>query len=358
MDPEVFTIKLCFQFTREETLDNSELIGYFCSVVLSGFEELGVSMQRALRKNGFDMEEMEFEMKPGIEAAYDEWVEERECPKGPKLAYAMLCIVILLMAKRLDGKNYQAWMNGRSRALSARFILGPDGDETIHDLFPLSDRCLMVYESVCTLFSVRHLIMDVLFDSQKREGDVKNMAEFCLTMLQWTEASHLNVIIEQIVMKYPDVLLCPEVRCELLNLQLALDYLQKLGEHAPYFQLVTNPQEQRPTEKKNFLITTTAAWKLRSIAEKKDEKPPYAGFAIEWNDSRILMICERINALKTVSTRAQETMANAVYRKRKIVPSKAMSHLIKPIKTFSPEIDEVSDEDVVLSQSESENEDE
>lgn len=250
------------------------------------------------------------------EREYEEWKRTTVPRTDPAFVYAITATLMLLMGKQLNSENYTIWTTARVGGASAKAGVKERVTELLA-LFPDLQTCTLINQKIQSIWKVRALIFSAIRTSQAKNGPLGNLGEWTFNLMAWSEATHLHVIIVELVLKRPEALILPCFRGEIPYLVASLQFLDKLGSLHPYFQLTHGPSSDRATTSKNFKVMTAVSWALQGRTQPTDStsNSNYKGVRLTVSHPTVQMALHAIRELEGVATRSEKLIINDHFSK-------------------------------------------
>lgn len=317
-DTYTHALRLIYTFTTKETISPDIVFGLYLALLITLFSE----SQEALRKVfssckvdviWSDLDGIWADLKLD-DQDFNEWHEKNVPSENPRVVYAYLALLSLLLGKRLTGDNYGEWIERRINGVVAKA-----GSSEFFDFFkeyyPAQVDCEALYSRMTSLWRVRAATFHVLLGASKVSGPEGAIFQWCLDLLAWSEAGHINKILTELVNRRRTALTVPEFRHEISHLIGSMTYLKNFGELAPYFQLIKEPATNRPTNSRNFKIMTAVAWALteKEMGKAKKKENNYKGAMLDLTHKDVYNAYIKVQQLNSVQTLAEGEILSTTY---------------------------------------------
>lgn len=316
-DTYTHALRLIYTFTTKETISPDVVFGLYLSLLFTLFTESQEAVRKVLSSCKIDVIWSDLE---GIwadlkldDGEFEEWHETNIPMENPRIIYAYLALLSLLLGKRLNGDNYGEWIERRINGVVAKAGC-TEFFEFFKEHYPAQVDCEALYCRMTSLWRVRAATFHVLLGASKVSGPEGVMFQWCLDLLAWSEAGHINKILTELVIRRRTALTVPEFRHEISHLIGSMTYLKNFGELAPYFQLIDEPASNRPTNSRNFKIMTAVAWALtEEMGKQKKKENNYKGVMLDLTHKDVYNAYVKVQQLNSVQTLAEDAILSTTY---------------------------------------------
>lgn len=317
---DVFThsMRLIYTFSSQASISPDDVLGLYLALLMTLFEDGKEPLQIVIKSCKVDLTESDLGglwIELGLEDdLFYEWLENNVPTQNPRVVYAYLALLSLLLGKRLTGDNYAEWLERRINGVAAKAGCG-EFLEFFTEFYPSQVECEALYGRMSSLWRVRAASFHIILGASKIAGQAGPIFQWCLDLLAWSEAGHINKILTELVIKRRTALTVPEFRHEISFLIGAMNYLKSFGELAPYFQLIDEPSANRPTNSRNFKIMTGVAWALteKEMGKPKGKENNYKGIMLDLTHKDVYNAFYKVQALNTVQTLAEQEVLSITY---------------------------------------------
>lgn len=208
------------------------VLGVYFAFLYTLFSDSKIALKKVFTSCKIDVTEDNLEgvwIDLGLEEdAFIEWQDNHVPLENSRVVYAYLSMLSLLIGKRLNGDNYADWVDRRVNGVVAKAGCTEFFD-FLKDHYPNQADCEALYNRMSSLWKLRAATFHVLLASSKLSGPEGTIFQWCLDLLAWSEAGHLNKILTELVIRRRTALTIPEFRHEMSHLIGSMTYLKNFG---------------------------------------------------------------------------------------------------------------------------------
>ncbi|KAG8266817.1 hypothetical protein J6590_062952 [Homalodisca vitripennis] len=177
--------------------------------------------------------------------------------EAPHYVYA-LSLILTLIGKSLDNRNFTPWMERRIRSFAQPLGLAID-DPLLSALQPCIEFCQRFYAEVKVFWKIRRLFFMNINSMASRSDLLASGTKITKALLGGAEISNWMLILHWIIILNPDLLMWNELSKFLTMLVAASCKFTEIGELAPWCKLILPVEELTEFKSENLNLPYAVA---------------------------------------------------------------------------------------------------
>lgn len=179
--------------------------------------------------------------------------------EAPHYVYGF-SLLMNLIGKRLDSKNFSNWIKRRMRSYAAPLGLSAGSSTSVcFEFHPSQTFCSAFYDNVRIYWEVRRLFFENIYGISKREDLLAQGCRITVSLLRGAEMSNWNFISYWILLLNPDLVMWNELAKYLPHLCAAYAKYLSIGNLAEWSKLILPPEEVEEFNSRNLAVPYAVA---------------------------------------------------------------------------------------------------